>query len=590
MFKRNLVLLLGNIFLVLLTACSTVSVNQPVNTLSVVHSTVATTVYDWDSDIFHPIVGQHGMVVTEQKLASQIGLAILKKGGNAVDAAVAIGFGLAVALPSAGNVGGGGFMLVYDAKTKLFTALDFRETAPAAIRRDEYLDAANNVIAGKSLFSHAAVGVPGTVAGLVHASQRWGSMPLAEVMQPAITLAENGYPVSATLAKSLQYSADSMGKWPATRAIFWKQGAPLKIGDQLVQRDLARSLRLIAREGASAFYTGEIARKIVANMAQNGGLLTLEDLKNYQVVERQPVRGSYRGYEIVTMPPPSSGGVHLIQILNMMECWPLGKWGHNSAQTIHHVTEAMKLAYADRSKYLGDPDFVKIPLSRLISKGYAATLATQIDPNHARSAEDIQPGQLLPHESDQTTHFSVIDSAGNMVAVTYTLNTNFGSGIVVPGTGIVLNNEMDDFAIKPGVPNVYGVIGGDANAVEAGKRPLSSMTPVFVLQAGKPWLVTGSPGGPRIITAVLQQIVNAIDFAMNPAEAASATRFHHQWTPDELRVEKGISPDTLYLLQQKGHRIVIKPTMGRTQTIQLHGNELWGYSDPRNPDGAALGF
>jgi gamma-glutamyltranspeptidase/glutathione hydrolase len=588
--KRNLLLLFANVFLILLTACSTIPADQSANMSLAPQAGAVIPVYDWDKDIFHPVVGRRGMVATEQKLASKIGLDILQAGGNAVDAAVAIGFVLAVTLPNAGNIGGGGFMLVYDAQTRQSIALDFRETAPADAYRDQYLDAAGNIIAGKSLFSHAAVGVPGTVAGMVHALQRWGSMPLAEVMQPAIALAENGYPVSATLAKGLHYSANTMGKWPATRAIFWKHGTPLKAGDKLVQPDLAHSLKLIAREGAAAFYTGEIAHKIVADMAKNNGLLTFEDLKNYQVIERQPVHGTYRGYEIVAMPPPSSGGVHLIQILNMIERWPLKAWGHNSAQTIHHMTEAMKLAYADRSQYLGDPDFINIPLAGLTSKTYAATLAAQINPDYARPANDIQPGQPYSYESDQTTHFSVVDSAGNMVAVTYTLNTNFGSGIVVPGTGILLNNEMDDFAIKPGVPNVYGVIGGEANAMEAGKRPLSSMTPTLVLREGKPWLITGSPGGPRIITTVLQQIVNAIDFAMNPAEAASATRFHHQWTPDELRIEKGISFDTLRLLQQKKHQIVTKPTMGRTQTIQLHGNELWGYSDPRNPDGATLGF
>ena len=588
--KRNLFLLLANIFLVLLTACSTIPANQPLNTSSTAETAVTIPVYDWDSDIFHPVVAQHGMVATEQKLASAIGLGILKAGGNAIDAAVAVGFTLAVTLPNAGNIGGGGFMLVYDAQTQQAIALDFREMAPAAAQRDMYLDAAGNVVVGKSLFSHAAVGVPGTVAGLTHALQRWGSLPLAKVMQPAITLAEQGYPVSTTLAKGLQYAAKNMGKWPATRAIFWKDGAPLQADDKLVQQDLANSLKLIAREGAAAFYSGEIAHKIAADMAQHNGLLTLADLENYQVIERQPVRGTYRGYEIMTMPPPSSGGVHLVQLLNMAERWPLATWGHNSAQTIHHLTEAMKLAYADRAEYLGDPDFVDMPLTGLTSKTYAAALAAQIDSKRTRSAETVQPGQPQYYESDQTTHFSVVDAAGNMVAVTYTLNTNFGSGIVAPGTGIVLNNEMDDFSIKPGVPNVYGVIGGEANAVAAGKRPLSSMTPTFVLKAGKPWLVTGSPGGPRIITTVLQQIINAIDFAMNPAEAASAARFHHQGIPDELRVEKGISPDTLQLLQQKGHHIVIKPTMGRTQTIQRHEDVLWGYSDPRNPDGVTLGF
>ncbi|MXS84627.1 gamma-glutamyltransferase [Nitrosomonas sp. HPC101] len=587
---HTLFLLLSHFSLILLTACSTAPAVPPANIPSASQTVATATTYDWDMDIFHPVVARHGMVATEQRLASGIGLNILKAGGNAIDAAVAIGFGLAVTLPNAGNIGGGGFMLIYDAKTGRSTALDFRETAPTAASRDMYLDMAGNVIEGKSLFSHAAVGVPGTVAGMTHALERWGSMSLAEVMQPAIALAEQGYTVSETLAKGLQYAAGNMKKWPATQVIFWKNGTPLKAGDMLVQKDLANSLRLIARDGAKAFYEGEIAHRIAADMTNNGGPITLADLKSYHVIERTPVHGIYHGYEIVTMPPPSSGGIHLVQMLNMMEHWPLREWGHNSALVIHHMTEAMKLAYADRSEYLGDPDFTRIPLIGLTSKSYAETLLSHINPDHARSADDIKPGQPQPHESNQTTHFSVVDSAGNMVAVTYTLNTNFGSGIVVPGTGIVLNNEMDDFSIKPGRPNVYGVIGGDANAVEAGKRPLSSMTPTFVFKDRQPRLVTGSPGGPRIITTVLQQIVNNIDFAMNPAEASSAARFHHQWTPDELRMEKGFSPDTLRLLQEKGHNIVIKPTMGRTQTIQLQNNELWGYSDPRNPDGAAMGF
>ena len=551
----------------------------------------AAAAYDFDMDVFHPVVGRHGMVATEQELASNIGLNVLKAGGNAVDAAVAIGFALAVALPNAGNVGGGGFMMVYDAKTTKAVAVDFREMAPAAASRNMYVDAATSkVIDGKSLYTHYAIGVPGTVAGLTHALQKWGSMPLARVMQPSIDLADKGYPVSETLAKVLRQETRNMGKWDATKAIFWKNGAPMKPGDLLVQKDLAHSLRLIARDGAKAFYEGEIAHKIAADMAKNGNAMTLQDLRNYKVVEREPVRGTYRGYEVVTMPPPSSGGAHLVQILNIMERWPIRDWGHNSAQTVHHMAEAMKLAYADRSEYLGDPDFVKIPLAGLTSKKYADELAAQISPDRARSAKEIKPGKPQSYESNQTTHFSVVDKAGNMVAVTYTLNTNFGSGIVAPGTGIMLNNEMDDFSAKPGVPNAYGLIGGDANAVAAGKRPLLSMTPTFVLKDGKPWLATGSPGGARIITTVLQQIVNGIDFGMNPAEAASQLRFHHQWTPDELRVEKGFPVDTLNLLRQKGQNVVVKASMGRTQTIQVHGDELWGYSDPRNPDGLTLGY
>ncbi len=550
----------------------------------------AAAAYDFDMDVFHPVVAKNGMVASEQELASRIGLDILKAGGNAVDAAVAMGFALAVALPNAGNIGGGGFMMVHDARTGRNVALDFREVAPSRFTRDIYLDAQGNVIDGKSLYTHYAVGVPGTVAGLEHALKKWGTMPLNKVVAPAVELADKGFVVSETLAKVLQQEQKNMGKWPATQAIFWKNGAPLQRGDLLVQKDLAQSLRLIGQQGAKAFYEGEIAQKIAAEMAPHAGALTLADLKNYKVVEREPVSGSYRGYQIVSMPPPSSGGVHLIQILNMMERWPMREWGVNSARSVHHMAESMKLAYADRSEYLGDPDFVKVPLKGLTSKRYAEQLAAGIAPTQARDAKAIKPGQPQPYESDQTTHFSVVDKAGNAVAVTYTLNTNFGSGIVAKGTGIVLNNEMDDFSAKPGVANAYGLIGGDANAVAPGKRPLSSMMPTMVLKDGKPVLVTGSPGGARIITTVLQTVVNTIDYGMNPAEAAATPRFHHQWTPDELRIEKGFSSDTLALLRQWGHKVAVKPAMGRTQTIQIRDGMLYGASDPRNPDGQTLGY
>ncbi|MGE8444182.1 MAG: gamma-glutamyltransferase [Comamonas testosteroni] len=550
----------------------------------------AAAAYDFELDVFHPVIAKNGMVASEQELATQIGVDILKAGGNAVDAAVAVGFALAVALPNAGNIGGGGFMMVHDASSGKDIALDFREVAPRGASRNMYLDASGKVIDGKSLFTHYAVGVPGTVAGMTHALSRWGSMPLARVMAPAIALADKGYPVSVTLAKTLDQEKKNMGRWPATQAVFWRNGAPLQTGQRLVQKDLAQSLRLISQQGAKAFYEGAIAQKIVAEMAPHANALSLQDLRDYKVAEREPVRGSYRGYQIVTMPPPSSGGAHLIQILNMMERWPMNQWGADSAQSVHYMTEAMKLAYADRSEYLGDPDFVKIPLKGLISKSYASELAASIKPQQARPAKDIRPGRPQPYESDQTTHYSVVDKAGNAVAVTYTLNTNFGSGIVAKGTGILLNNEMDDFSAKPGVANAYGLVGGDANAVQAGKRPLSSMTPTLVLKDGKPVLVTGSPGGARIITTVLQQVVNHIDFGMNPAEAAATPRFHHQWTPDELRVEKGFSPDTLALLRQWGHKVALKASMGRTQTIEIRDGLLRGASDPRNPDGKTMGY
>lgn len=550
----------------------------------------AAAAYDFELDVFHPVIAKNGMVASEQELATQIGVDILKAGGNAVDAAVAVGFALAVALPNAGNIGGGGFMMVHDARSGKDIALDFREVAPRGASRNMYLDAAGKVIDGKSLYTHYAVGVPGTVAGMTHALSRWGSMPLARVMAPAIALADKGYPVSVTLAKTLEQEKKNMGRWPATQAVFWRNGAPLQSGERLVQKDLAQSLRLISQQGAKAFYEGAIAQKIVAEMAPHAKALSLQDLRDYKVAEREPVRGSYRGYQIVTMPPPSSGGAHLIQILNMMERWPMNQWGADSAQSVHYMTEAMKLAYADRSEYLGDPDFVKIPLKGLISKSYASELAASIKPQQARPGKDIRPGRPQPYESDQTTHYSVVDKAGNAVAVTYTLNTNFGSGIVARGTGILLNNEMDDFSAKPGVANAYGLVGGDANAVQAGKRPLSSMTPTLVLKDGKPVLVTGSPGGARIITTVLQQVVNHIDFGMNPAEAAATPRFHHQWTPDELRVEKGFSPDTLTLLRQWGHKVALKASMGRTQTIEIRDGLLRGASDPRNPDGKTMGY
>ena len=546
--------------------------------------------YDAQMDVFHPVVAKRGMVASEQALASEVGVDILKAGGNAIDAAVAVGFALAVVLPNAGNIGGGGFMMVHDARSGEYVALDFRETAPAAATKTVFQDKKGNVIDGKSLYTHAAVGVPGTVAGLTHAQKKWGRLPLARVMAPAITLAEKGFTITAPLAAKLKTERETLGKWPSSRAIFWRSGAPLKAGDKLVQRDLAASLKLIAAEGPDAFYKGPIARKIVADSQRHHGLITAADLAGYKAVERTPIRGSYRQFEVVTMPPPSSGGVHLVQMLNIMDGWPIGTWGQNSAQTVHHMAEAMKLAYADPAEYLGDPDFVQVPVTGLTSRKYAALLRGQIDPAQAKPAKDIKPGKPQPYESDQTTHYSVMDAKGNAVAVTYTLNTNFGTGIVAPGTGILLNNEMDDFSVKPGVPNAYGLVGGEANAVGPRKRPLSSMTPTFVLRKGKPWLVTGTPGGARIITTVLETVSNAVDHGMNPAEAAAAPRFHHQWTPDELRVERGFPVDTIELLKQRGHNVVEKAAMGRSQTIQAEQGELWGYSDPRNPDGLTVGY
>ena len=553
-------------------------------------STVATHNYDYEMNVFHPVQGTNGMVATEQNLASQIGLEILKNGGNAVDAAVAIGFSLAVSLPNAGNIGGGGFMLVHDAASNKTIALDFREKAPAAATETMYQDESGDIIPRKSWYTHQAIGVPGTVAGLTKALEQWGSLPLAEVMQPAIDLAEQGYNVSPTMAKLLQVEKDNLGKWPSTKAIFFTGDEPLALGSTLVQKNLAESLKLIAKEGADAFYKGAIADEIVRDQEAHDGLITKEDLANYEAIEREVVRGDYRGYEIASMPLPSSGGIHIVQMLNAFEHLPIKESGVNSAKTISLMAETMKRAYADRSEYLGDSDFVDVPIQELTSKEYAKAIADEVLKGEVTPAQAIKPGDLAPYESDQTTHYSVVDQEGNAVAVTYTLNLNFGSGIVAGDTGILMNNEMDDFSSKAGVPNAFGLIGGSANAIEAGKRPLSSMTPTMVLKDGKPWLVTGSPGGARIITTVLQQIVNAVDFDMNPAAATNTPRFHHQWLPDELRLEVGFSPDTIQLLEDAGYEVSVKPSMGRTQTIQIIDDTMYGYSDPRNPDGSALGY
>ncbi|PAL17450.1 gamma-glutamyltransferase [Moraxella osloensis] len=583
-------LILTNLSLALMLVISPIAQSKLLPKPATNASQLAANRYDSSNAIFHPVYGKNGMVASEQGLATQVGLDILKQGGNAIDAAVAVGFALAVVLPNAGNIGGGGFMVLHDDKTGKDVAIDFREIAPAKASRDMYLDNQGNVIDGKSLFTHDASGVPGTVAGMEYALKKWGTMPLSKVLEPAIKLADKGFIVSDVLAQTLKEEKSTLGKWSSSKAIFFKNGEPLKSGDLLVQKDLAKSLRLIAKQGAKAFYQGEIATKIAKEMQSHGGTMTLEDLKAYKVVERQPIIGDYRGYKVVTMPPPSSGGVHLIEILNMLEHYPIKEDGVNSAKNIHHMAESMKLAYADRSEYLGDPDFVKIPVTGLTSKAYANERVKTIDDNKARLSSNIKPGKPQPYESDQTTHFSVMDKAGNAVAVTYTLNLNFGSGIVAEGTGILLNNEMDDFSVKPGVPNAFGLVGGTANAIEAKKRPLSSMTPTIVMKNNKPWLVTGSPGGARIITTVLQSVVNTIDHEMNPAEAIITPRVHHQWLPDELRVEEGISPDTIKLLQDKGHKVVTKAPMGRIQIIQADDSGFYGYSDPRNPDGKTLGF
>jgi gamma-glutamyltranspeptidase / glutathione hydrolase len=544
-----------------------------------------------ERDRIHPVHGRHGMVATQEETATRIGLEVLQQGGNAVDAAVTVGFALAVTLPRAGNLCGGGFMLVHDAANGDTVSIDYREKAGGNAFRDMFLDEEGNADPEKSRYSGLAAGVPGTVAGLALALERYGTISLAQAIAPGIELAEQGIVVSEGLAASLDGAGDRLRKWPSSAKIFLKAGgAPYQPGETLVQRDLAASLRLITEQGPDALYRGPIGHKIVAAIARAGGNLTIADLRSYQPVVRAPVRGDYRGYEIVSMPPPSSGGVHIVQILNTLEGFPIGSLGHNGAETIHLMAEAMKFAYADRSEYLGDPDFVDVPVAALTSKAYAAHLRSLIDRNRARAAAEIKPGDRALFEGSNTTHFSVVDGAGNAVANTYTINFSYGTGLVAEGTGILLNNELDDFSAKHGVPNAYGLIGGDANAVGPNKRPLSSMSPTIVLRQGKPFLVTGSPGGSRIISTVLQIIMNVIDHGMNIAEATYASRIHHQWLPDELRIEEGLSPDTIRLLEQMGHEVSVQDAMGSTQSIMITEAGLFGSSDPRTPGALTLGY
>ena len=544
-------------------------------------------------DRIHPAWAENGMVVAQEEIAAEVGRDILKAGGNAADAGVAVAFALAVTLPRAGNLGGGGFMIVHDAETGETKAIDYREMAPMNADRDMFLDEAGEADTEKSRFSGLATGVPGTVAGMQMVLDEYGTMSLAEVLEPAIGLARDGIVVTADLADSLKGLEDRLKKWPASEAIFFKEGGAFyEPGDRLVQADLAATLQRIADQGPDGFYKGETAQAIVDAVQAAGGRITMEDMAGYKALSRDPVRGTYRGYEIVSMPPPSSGGIHIIQILNTLEGYPIGFLGHNSSETIHLMAEAMKRAYADRSEYLGDPEFYDVPQAQLISKDYAADIRKGISLGRAMPSDQIKPADLTPYESDQTTHYSIVDKDGNAVSNTYTINFSYGSGMVADGTGVLMNNEMDDFAAKPGVMNAYGLIGGDANAVEPGKRPLSSMSPTIVMKDGKVFMVTGSPGGSRIITTVLQIIMNVVDHGMNVAEATVAPRIHHQWLPEVLRVEEGLSPDTVAALEARGHVVEVMETMGSAQSILVDDEDglLLGGADTRQTSSAARGY
>ncbi|QDE31562.1 gamma-glutamyltransferase [Shewanella polaris] len=538
-----------------------------------------------------PIYAKHGMVSSQEALASQIGVDILKQGGNAVDAAVAVAYALAVTLPRAGNIGGGGFMLVHLAEQNKTIAIDYRETAPAKAHKDIFLDEQGNAVEKLSREHGLAVGVPGTVMGMELALTQYGTMSMKQVIAPAMTLAKNGISVTSDLSNSLSGLKPRITQWPSSAEVFYHaDGSDYQVNEILKQPELAHSLSLIAQKGSKGFYQGETAEKIVTAVNNAGGIMSLTDLANYKVVEREPVRGNYRGYEVVSMPPPSSGGIHIIEMLNVLEQFPIDKLGHNTANTLHLMAETMKYAYADRSEYLGDPDFVTVPVKQLISKQYAKDIASKIAINKTTPSSEIKPGNLVPYESDQTTHFSIIDKWGNAVANTYTLNFSYGSGLVAKGTGILLNNEMDDFSAKPGTPNGYGLIGGDANAVEGNKRPLSSMSPTMVMKDGKPYIVTGSPGGSRIINITLQMIMNVIDHHLNIAEATAAARMHHQWLPDFIWVEHTLNQDTISLLEAKGHKVKVQNAIGSTQSIMMTEQGLFGASDPRRSGSAAIGY
>ena len=546
-----------------------------------------------------PVAAENGMVVTAQHLATRVGVDVLKDGGNAVDAAVAVGYALAVVYPAAGNLGGGGFMTVQLADGRK-TFLDFREKAPLAASANMYLDKVGNVVKGLSTNGHLAVGVPGTVHGLELALAKYGTMKRSALIAPAIRYAQDGFAldqgdVDMFVTATADFKAD-----PASAAIFLNRGEPFAPGQKLVQKDLAATLRLISDKGADGFYKGRVGAAIAAASQAGKGLITQADLDQYQTRELAPVECDYRGYHVVSAPPPSSGGVIVCEMLNVLEGYPLKELGFRSAQSVHVQIEAMRHAYMDRNSYLGDPDFVKNPLERLLDKNYAGQIRAAIDPAKAGVSKGILPG-VPPHEGSNTTHYSIVDKFGNAVSVTYTLNDWFGAKVTVPATGVLLNNEMDDFTAKIGVPNLYGLVQGQANAIAPGKRPLSSMSPTIVTKDGKPVMVLGTPGGSRIITAVLHTIINVIDYGMNVQEAVDAPRFHQQWLPEATNVENfALSPDTRKLLEGMGHTLAGPQPANHLAAILVGApalggkpvgkNRFYGANDPRRNSGLALGY
>lgn len=536
-----------------------------------------------------PVYARKAMVVAQEPLAADVGVDVLRSGGNAIDAAVAVGFALAVTHPYAGNVGGGGFMLIRMADGRR-TFLDFREKAPARATHDMYLDAQKR-LTNDSLVGWRAAGVPGTVRGFELAHQNYGRKPWAGLLKPAIELATNGFPLSYWQVESWKRSGSLLSQFPESKHIFLKDGAHYDWQENFRQPDLARTLKRIANLGARDFYEGKTAHLLAEAMKENGGLITLDDLRHYQAVERKPLEGDYKGYHIITSPPPSSGGIGLLQMLAMLDGTGYDQAGAGSARTYHYLAEVMRRYYADRSAYLGDPDFVNNPISSLLDPVYIRSRRATIDPEHATPSQQIEAGLPAGNEAADTTHYDVVDQDGNVVAVTYTLNGAYGCGATVPGTGFLLNNEMDDFAAKPGSANQFNLVQGEKNSIAPGKRPLSSMTPTVILKDGKPFLVLGAPGGATIISAVLQVIVNVMDFHMNVQNAVDFPRIHHQWKPDRLEFERGISPDTMTLLKGMGYDIdaVHPAVLARVEAIEISDGWLQGGHDDRGP-GKAEGY
>ena len=533
-----------------------------------------------------PVRGRHGMVVTRERHATDVGVKVLQSGGNAVDAAVAVGFALAVTHSSAGNIGGGGFMLVRMADGRA-TFIDFRERAPGAASRNMYIDASGKATE-ESTVGYRAVGVPGTVRGLEYASKKFGKRPWADLVEPSVELAAKGFPLSYAQARSFESGGRGLGRFPESKRIFLRDGNYYQPGDVFVQPELAKTLDRIAKDGAKDFYEGETARLLAKDMKEHGGLITLEDLKDYKVIERQPLMGKYKGFDIMTSPPPSSGGVGILQMLGMLEGTGYEKGGAGSASVVHYMTEAMRRFFADRAQHLGDPDFVKVPLTSMLDPKYISKLRSTIDPENATPSSQVHAG-VFGHESVETTHYTIADGEGNIALVTYTLNGGYGSKVTATGLGFLLNNEMDDFAPKPGEANMYGLIQGEANAIAPHKTPLSSMTPTIVLRDGKPVLALGSPGGPTIINTVFEVMVNVMDFGMNVQDAVNWPRFHHQWMPDVLNVEPGYSPDTVALLQKHGYTVKRVNAQGECAAIHFNNGWLEGAPDPRT-EGTAVGY